>query len=147
MTPAHTAAFDEALSRPMPARWLPETSEIRTQSHEIHGHHVVVIHIAPNPTGCAFFRADGQEEETHKSRFFGLCPYLGIWFRPQVSAPDLGLAVRPAPIAVALRRIKGDPVRQFSGVGVGMLNGLRRAHGVDRSLKLDLPWPVPGRVA
>ncbi|WP_203872248.1 hypothetical protein, partial [Planomonospora parontospora] len=60
MTPAHAAAFDEAQLRPVLLRWLPETLEIRTQSHEVHGQHVVVIYIAPNPAGCAFFRADGQ---------------------------------------------------------------------------------------
>ncbi|MEV4752653.1 hypothetical protein AB0K21_40395 [Streptosporangium sp. NPDC049248] len=60
MTSAHKVPFDEARLRPMLLRWLPDTLEIRTQTHQVDGQHVVLIYIAPNPAGCAFFQADGQ---------------------------------------------------------------------------------------
>ncbi|WP_409495999.1 helix-turn-helix domain-containing protein [Amycolatopsis sp. cmx-11-12] len=55
--------FDEARLRPKLLKWLPDTLEIYSQAHDVDGHHVVLVHVAPNPAGCAFFRADGQYDQ------------------------------------------------------------------------------------
>jgi hypothetical protein len=55
-----TKLFDEARLRPMLLKWLPDTLQIYSQTHEIDGERVVLMHVAPNLAGCAFFRADGQ---------------------------------------------------------------------------------------
>jgi hypothetical protein len=36
--------------------WLPNTLEIHSQVHDIDGRDVALLHVAANPTGCAFFR-------------------------------------------------------------------------------------------
>ncbi|MEU7976641.1 ATP-binding protein [Micromonospora sp. NPDC049089] len=58
--------FDEARLRPKLMKWLPDGLEISAQVHEIDGNFVALIYVAPNPTGCAFFRADGQYEQPGK---------------------------------------------------------------------------------
>lgn len=61
VTEAHTKVFDEASLRAKLLAWLPDTLEIHTQRHVVDDqHHIVLIYVAPNPAGCAFFRADGQ---------------------------------------------------------------------------------------
>ena len=59
--------FDEARLRPRLLKWLPDTLEICSQSHEVDGYHVVLVHVAPNTAGCAFFRADGQYDQPGKA--------------------------------------------------------------------------------
>lgn len=61
-----TKLFDEARLRPQLLKWLPDTLEIYSQAHDVDGHHVVVVHVAPNPAGCVFFRADGQYDRPGK---------------------------------------------------------------------------------
>lgn len=58
--------FDEARLRPKLLKWLPDTLEIYSQAHYVDGHQVVLVHVAPNPAGCAFFRADGQYDQLGK---------------------------------------------------------------------------------
>lgn len=59
--------FDEARLRPKLLKWLPDTLEIYSQAHDVDGHQVVLVHVAPNPAGCAFFRADGQHDQPGKA--------------------------------------------------------------------------------
>jgi hypothetical protein len=59
-TAEQAALFDEARLRPILLKWLPDTLEISTQTHEIDGRQVVLVYVAPNPAGCAFFKATGQ---------------------------------------------------------------------------------------
>jgi hypothetical protein len=59
--------FDEARLRPKLQKWLPDTLEIYSQVHDVDGHHVVLVHVSPNPAGCAFFRADGQHDQPGKA--------------------------------------------------------------------------------
>jgi hypothetical protein len=60
LTVQQAQLFDEARLRPMLLKWLPDTLQICSQAHEIDGHQVVLVHVAANPAGCAFFQADGQ---------------------------------------------------------------------------------------
>lgn len=59
--------FDEARLRPRLLKWLPESLEICSQTHEIDGHQVVLVHVSPNPARCVFFRADGQYDQPGKA--------------------------------------------------------------------------------
>jgi hypothetical protein len=52
--------FDEANLVPSLLRWLPEPLELRTRVADRDGHVVAVIFVGRHPSGCAFFRADGQ---------------------------------------------------------------------------------------
>ncbi len=56
--------LDEARLRPKLLKWLPESLEICSQVHDIEGHQVGLLYVAPNPAGCAFFRADGQYDHS-----------------------------------------------------------------------------------
>jgi schlafen family protein len=67
LTAEQTKLFDEARLRPRLLKWLPDTLEIGSQAHEIDGHQVVLLHVSPNPAGCAFFRADGQYDQHGRS--------------------------------------------------------------------------------
>lgn len=67
VTVGQAKLFDEARLRPKLLKWLPDTLEIYSQAHEVDGHHVVLVHVAPNPAGCAFFRADGQYDQPGKA--------------------------------------------------------------------------------
>lgn len=58
--------FDEARLRPKLLKWLPDTLEICSQVHEVDGYHVVLVHVSPNPAGCAFFHAVGQYDQPGK---------------------------------------------------------------------------------
>jgi hypothetical protein len=60
--------FDEARLRPMMLKWLPASLTLRSQDHEIDGKLVVLIFVAPNPAGCAFFASSGQYEEGKSSK-------------------------------------------------------------------------------
>jgi len=67
LTVEQAKLFDEARLRPKLLKWLPDTLEICSQVHEVDGHHVVLVHVAPNPAGCAFFRVDGQHDRPGKA--------------------------------------------------------------------------------
>ncbi|WP_410593655.1 helix-turn-helix domain-containing protein [Amycolatopsis sp. lyj-23] len=67
VTAEQAKLFDEARLRPKLLKWLPDTLEIYSQVHDLDGHQVVLVHIAPNPAGCAFFRADGQYDQPGRS--------------------------------------------------------------------------------
>lgn len=67
VTAAHVKLFDEASLRPRLLTWLPDTLEICSQTHDLDGHLVVLVHVAPNPAGCAIFRTDGQYEQPGKA--------------------------------------------------------------------------------
>ncbi|WP_158854638.1 ATP-binding protein [Saccharothrix deserti] len=67
LTTEQAARFDEAQLRPKLLRWLPDELEVCSQVHELDGHQVVLLHISPNPAGCAIFRADGQYDDGGKS--------------------------------------------------------------------------------
>jgi hypothetical protein len=54
-------------TRPKLLKWLPDTLEIYSQAHEVDSHQVVLVNVAPNPAGCAFFRADGQYDQPGKA--------------------------------------------------------------------------------
>jgi hypothetical protein len=58
--------FDEARLRPKLLKWLPDSLEICSQVHEVDGHLVALVHVAPNPAGCAYFRAVGQYDRPGK---------------------------------------------------------------------------------
>jgi Schlafen, AlbA_2 len=60
LTAEQANLFDEARLRPKLLKWLPDTLAICSQTHEIDGHRVVLLHVSPNPAGCAFFRGVGQ---------------------------------------------------------------------------------------
>ncbi len=59
--------FDEARLRPKLLKWLPDSLEIYSQVHDVDGHWVVLVYVAPNPSGCAFLRADGQYDKPGKT--------------------------------------------------------------------------------
>lgn len=63
LTVEHAKLLDEARLRPKLLKWLPESLEICSQIHEIDGHQVGLVYVAPNPAGCVFFRADGQYDQ------------------------------------------------------------------------------------
>lgn len=67
LTVEQAKLFDEARLRPKLLKWLPDTLEIYSQAHDVDGHQVVLVHVAPNPAGCAFFRADGQYDQPGKA--------------------------------------------------------------------------------
>lgn len=67
VTSEQAKLFDEARLRPKLLKWLPDTLVIYSQAHEVDGHQVVLVHVAPNPAGCAFFRADGQYDQPGKA--------------------------------------------------------------------------------
>ncbi|CRK59306.1 hypothetical protein [Alloactinosynnema sp. L-07] len=67
MTVEQAKLFDEARLRPRLLKWLPDTLELYSQAHEVDGNRVVVVHVAPNPAGCAIFRADGQYDQPGKA--------------------------------------------------------------------------------
>jgi len=67
LTVEQAKLFDEARLRPRLLKWLPDTLEICSQVHDVDGHQVVLVHVAPNPAGCAFFRADGQYDQPGKA--------------------------------------------------------------------------------
>jgi hypothetical protein len=50
--------------------WLPDSLELRSQVHEIHGKLVALIYVAPNPAGCAFFWSDGNHSDPKKKPSF-----------------------------------------------------------------------------
>src|SRR5262245_40787774 len=52
--------FDEPPLRSRLLKWLPDSLELCAQTHDVNGQQVALVYIAPNPAGCAFFRADGQ---------------------------------------------------------------------------------------
>jgi hypothetical protein len=52
--------FDEATLRSKLLKYLPDRLVLRTAVHVVNGHDVVLIFVGPHPSGCAFFRADGQ---------------------------------------------------------------------------------------
>lgn len=54
--------FDEAKLTPKLLRYLPEPLQMRTNVLRRDDHLVAVLFIAPHPSGCAFFKADGQYE-------------------------------------------------------------------------------------
>jgi Putative DNA-binding domain len=60
LTPKLAELFDEARLRSKLLKWLPDSLEVHSQTHEINGKHVVLMHVSPNPSGCAFFRAGGE---------------------------------------------------------------------------------------
>ena len=67
LTVEQARLFDESRLRPKLLKWLPDALEIYSQAHEINGYQVVLVHVAPNPAGCAFFRADGQYDQPGKA--------------------------------------------------------------------------------
>ena len=67
LTVEQAKLFDEAQLRPRLLRWLPGSLEICSQIHEVDGSQVVLMHVSPNPAGCAFFRADGQYDQAGKT--------------------------------------------------------------------------------
>lgn len=67
VTMAHVKLFDEASLRPRLLTWLPDTLEVFSQTHDLDGHLVVLVYVAPNPAGCAIFRTDGQYEQPGKA--------------------------------------------------------------------------------
>ena len=66
MTDAQASLFDEARLRPKLLRYLPDSLEVRSQDHDLPGGKVVLVYVAANPAGCAFFRADGQYQPVGK---------------------------------------------------------------------------------
>lgn len=67
LTVEQAKLFDAARLRPKLLKWLPDTLEIYSQVHEVDGHQVALVHVAPNPAGCAFFRVDGQHDQPGKA--------------------------------------------------------------------------------
>ncbi|MFJ8814838.1 ATP-binding protein [Amycolatopsis thermoflava] len=67
LTVEQAKLFDEARLRPKLLKWLPDTLEIYSQAHDVDGNQIVLVHIAPNPAGCAFFRTDGQYDQPGKA--------------------------------------------------------------------------------
>lgn len=63
LTAQHATLFDSARLRPKLLKWLPESLEICSQTHEIDGQLVCLVHVAPNPAGCVFIRANGQYDQ------------------------------------------------------------------------------------
>jgi hypothetical protein len=63
LTQSQARRFDEAHLRPKLSRWLPDSLQLASQTHELHGCLIVLIYVAPNAAGCASFRADGQYRE------------------------------------------------------------------------------------
>jgi hypothetical protein len=66
LAPKHADLFDEARLRPKLLKWLPDSLEIYSQVHEVDGQPVALVYVAPNPAGCAYFRADGQYDQPGK---------------------------------------------------------------------------------
>ncbi len=60
LTDAQASLFDEARLRPKLLKFLPDSLQICSQDHDLPGGKVVLLHVAANPAGCAFFRSDGQ---------------------------------------------------------------------------------------
>jgi hypothetical protein len=58
--------FDESRLSAMLRKWLPAPLELRTRVLDRDGHRVVLIYIARNTAGCAFFTADGSYERNGK---------------------------------------------------------------------------------
>jgi hypothetical protein len=69
LTAEQARLFDEARLRPKLLKWLPDSLEICSQVHEVDGHLVALVHVAPNPAGCAYFRDDGQYDQPPKIVF------------------------------------------------------------------------------
>lgn len=67
LTEAQARHFDEAQLHSKLRKWLPATLEICSQVHEIDGHRVGLVYVAPYPAGCVFFRADGQHDQAGKA--------------------------------------------------------------------------------
>src|SRR6266540_2804222 len=67
LTVEQAKLFDEARLRPKLLKWLPDTLEIYSQVHEVDGHQVALVHVAPNQAGCAFFQVDGQHDQPGKT--------------------------------------------------------------------------------
>ncbi|MEG3635205.1 AlbA family DNA-binding domain-containing protein [Micromonospora palythoicola] len=67
VTDAQASLFDEARLRPKLLKYLPDSLQICCQDHDLPGGKVVLVHVAANPAGCAFFRADGQYQPPGKS--------------------------------------------------------------------------------
>lgn len=59
-------AFDEANLTPKMRKYLPDSTELRTNVIERDSHTIVLIYVPPNPAGAAVFRADGQYEKKGK---------------------------------------------------------------------------------
>lgn len=57
---ADVRKFDASALRDRFKRWLPEPFDLRSDIHELEGHKVVVLYIAPHRDGFAAFVADGQ---------------------------------------------------------------------------------------
>lgn len=68
LTVEQAKLFDEARLRPKLLKWLPDTLEIYSQAHDVDGRQVVLVHVAPSPAGCAFFRADGRTTSPARRR-------------------------------------------------------------------------------
>ncbi|MEU6025322.1 ATP-binding protein [Micromonospora sp. NPDC047134] len=66
LTDAQASLFDEARLRPKLLKYLPDSLQICSQDHDLPDGKVVLLHVAPNPAGCAFFRADGQHQPPGK---------------------------------------------------------------------------------
>lgn len=66
VTEAHASLLDEARLRGKLAKYLPEPVQIATRTVEIDGERVVVIHVAPHPSGFAVFKADGNYMRNEK---------------------------------------------------------------------------------
>jgi hypothetical protein len=60
MNGCDTRLFDEANLAPKLRQYLPESTTVHSRVTKWKGHTVVIIYVAPNPDGCAVFKAVGQ---------------------------------------------------------------------------------------
>lgn len=67
LTPSLAKLFDEATLRPKLEKYLVD-ADVRTAQHEIHGHILVLIYIAPASHGWCIFRAPGEYEDANGKR-------------------------------------------------------------------------------
>jgi hypothetical protein len=60
VTQAHGRLFDEARLRSKLTRWIPEPLDIRSATHDIDGHLMVLVYVGPNPAGFVVIADDGR---------------------------------------------------------------------------------------
>ncbi len=89
LTPQHAPLFDESRLRPILLAWLPDSLEVHSQVHDLNGNLVALVYIAPNPAGCAFFRAVGQYQHPSTGRPVVVFRQGDVFFRDGTSSTPL----------------------------------------------------------